>query len=88
MEITLELTGGETLVARPAPGDFVRFERHFDLPISVLDDPRKVRIDHTLFLAWSALKRTQQYAGTYDELLDRLEAFPEAEREGKAPQPE
>lgn len=33
------------------------------------------RIEHTLFLAYAALKRTQQFTGTFDDFLDGIDDF-------------
>jgi hypothetical protein len=54
----------ETLVALPL--ELVAFERQFSLPISVFGTPGQQRIEHMLFLAYTAASRTQDL-GTFDE---------------------
>lgn len=77
MELTITLAGGRTLTVRPAAGDFVRFERHFDTSIAVLDDEQRVRMDHIMFLAWCALRRTGQVDVDYEAFLDQVDEMPQ-----------
>ncbi len=70
MKITVSYAGDETKEAEITAGDFVAFERKYD--VSWDDVEAKPRIEHTFFLAWNALRRTGQEARTFDDFIDAV----------------
>lgn len=58
MEITVTLTDGRTILARPNMRDFIAFERKFDRPVS--DFSESGRIEWLLFLVHNHLARTDE----------------------------
>lgn len=77
----LLLTGthkGVAFTAKPAPADFIRFERIFGKPISALGEGR---IEWVAWLAWSYLHRnghTTEPFEIWTENLDDLDDQTEA----------
>jgi hypothetical protein len=61
-----------TYEVTPGPGDLVRFERQYDLPVTVLDDEKTVRTEYVYFIVWCAMKRKGQFTGDFEEFLDGL----------------
>lgn len=62
--------------------DLVHFERRFGMSFSEVE--KEPRMDHILFLAWNALRRTGRETSSYDDWLDEVEDF---ETEADAPVP-
>lgn len=50
------IDGGEITVTAHL-GELVQFERHYNLPMTVLMDPTERRLEHMLYVAWCAAKR-------------------------------
>lgn len=61
---------GTTLEVKIKPGDIVKFERKFDVPISKLNEEQ--RYEWLLYLAWLAAKRNG-ITDDYDVFVDKVE---------------
>jgi hypothetical protein len=70
----ISLLDGTTLEAPDAkPIDIVAFERHFHMGAAALGaDPH---VEHALFLAWNALKRTGKVVLPFDAFLAEVDDF-------------
>lgn len=77
MIVTVAVDGIEHSIS-PTAGDLVRLERQYDLPASQLNEAN-VRVEHVLFLAWTALRRDHviDESITFDTFID-LADVPEA----------
>ena len=53
--------------------DLVAFERRYDRSSAALDDPKAVRVEWIVFLAWNALNRTGALGVEFDEFLANVE---------------
>lgn len=74
MATTIHFTDGHDAVAPDAkPFDLVAFERKFAIGVSELMGD--FRLEHTLFIAWHALKRTGQYDGDFEAFLNDVDDF-------------
>jgi hypothetical protein len=67
------MVDGKKLSVRLKPGDLIRYERKFDKPMSALGGEDGVRFEELAFLAFTALARTGEFEGEFDEMLDRLD---------------
>jgi hypothetical protein len=83
--LTITYLDGSKTEVRPSPGDIVRFERHFDMAIAGLE--QGARLEHVLFLAWTALRRTGQEERDFEEFLDVVGEAGEDPKEETAPPP-
>tara|TARA_R100001463_G_scaffold29626_1_gene67343 strand:- start:5854 stop:6108 length:255 start_codon:yes stop_codon:yes gene_type:complete len=64
------MSDGTKLEVKIKPGDIVKFERKFDIPISRLNDEQ--RYEWLLYLAWLASKRNG-VTEDYDAWVDKVE---------------
>ena len=79
--LDVALSDGSVHTVDPRPADYVRFERHFSIPMSSLD-AGNASFEHMMFLAFLGLKRQNIYRGTFDEFIDFVDsvaATPKAE---------
>ena len=84
MTVTYTDDRTETLVALPL--ELVAFERQFNLPISVFGTAGQQRIEHMLFLAYTATSRTQD-VGTFDEWAATVAGIEGADEEPEGSDP-
>lgn len=69
----LSLADGTTIEVDTKPGDFVRFERQFNVsPEALGDNPR---VEYLMFLGWAAAKRTGQTDLDFEAFLDVIDDF-------------
>lgn len=68
MEITVTLTDGRELVAKPGMREFVAFEREYDVPASEFADGG--RLEWLLFIVHKALAKSDDVPDDLDEFLD------------------
>lgn len=52
------------------PGDIVKFEREYDVPIGRLAEDQ--RFEWLTFLAYSAARRADKWGGTFDTFVEAL----------------
>lgn len=57
MQVSVSVDGVEHSIS-PTAGDLVRLERHYQISAAQLDDEH-VTVEHVLFIAWNALRRTK-----------------------------
>lgn len=57
MQVSVSVDGIEHSIT-PTAGDLVRLEREYEISAAQLDDSN-VTVEHVLFIAWSALRRTK-----------------------------
>lgn len=71
----LKFKGVEYTLSDAGVADMVAFERHFQLPSSVMGDSSVSRVEWMCFLAWRGLKRAGAVdLGAFDDdFLDNLE---------------
>lgn len=67
MKLKIDIDGNNYEVT-PKPGDLVRLERAYDISASSLGEGMKV--EHVLFLAWTALHRAGTYTEDFETFLD------------------
>ncbi|MEY2580524.1 MAG: hypothetical protein QOE09_373 [Ilumatobacteraceae bacterium] len=73
--LSVHMTDGRNLTVRTTPGDIVRFERHFGVsPAALSSDPK---LEHVMFIAYTALTRLKEVECTFDEFLDSVESMGE-----------
>jgi hypothetical protein len=49
--------------------DFIAFEDEFDLPFTVVIDPKKSRLKHSTWLAWHSLSREKKTEKPFTEWM-------------------
>lgn len=76
---------GATFEIDQTPGDMVRFEREFGVPVSAIDS-ETMGVQHMMFLGYAGMKRKGYYHGTFDEFIDLVEAL-EGDTPKAAPAP-
>tara|TARA_R110001606_G_scaffold396559_1_gene570911 strand:- start:700 stop:954 length:255 start_codon:yes stop_codon:yes gene_type:complete len=64
------MSDGTTFEVKIKPGDIVKFERKFDIPISKLNEEQ--RYEWLLYLAWLASKRNG-VTDDYDAWVEKVE---------------
>ena len=64
------MSDGTTFEVKIKPGDIVKFERKFDIPISKLNEEQ--RYEWLLYLAWLASKRNG-VIDDYDAWVEKVE---------------
>lgn len=74
---------GRTVDVHLRTGDLVKFERAYDLSADVLNGDT-VRIEHVLFIAYTAAKRDGSTDLEFDEWIDTVETI---EDDGNEPVP-
>lgn len=57
MQVSVSVDGVEHSIS-PTAGDLVRLEREYSISAAQLDDDA-ITVEHVLFIAWSALRRTK-----------------------------
>lgn len=77
MELAVKLVDGRTLTVTPTPKDLVQFERRFNMPAANIEKDQ--RVEYVMWLAWTALSRTQQIGTDFDTFLDDLDSLEEPE---------
>lgn len=66
--------GRSVEVPEPKLGDFVAFERKFpNVALATMGDSPK--LEHTMFLAWNALRRTGAETRSFDEFVDDIDTI-------------
>ena len=80
---------GEDMEARFKPGDLIRYERHFNEPLTSLggvdsDGNPNVRMESLAFLAFAALTRIDRFEGDFDAFVDALD---DIELDAEVPDP-
>lgn len=77
MQIALSVSyadGSEASVTAKA-SDLIAFERHFDQPMTVFGDEKKVRVEWLLWLAWQTCHRTKLTTEDFDTWVDTVEGI-------------
>lgn len=70
----IKFSGTEHTLPDAGMSDTVAFERHFNLPSSVLSDQNNYRAEWMCFLAWRGLVRSGVSVGAFDDaFLDALD---------------
>ena len=70
---TLRVTyqDGTTVEGDSKPVDAIRFERHFDKPVSAAFGENGMRLEHLWFFGFEVAKRSQDHdPGTFDQWID------------------
>jgi hypothetical protein len=57
--------------------DLIAFESHFDISVARLQS--EIRLTHMFFLAWHALKRTNQTTEEFEKWVESVSMVAEAE---------
>lgn len=70
IEIGVTYDDGTKAVAECGPSDYVKFERQFDK--STFDLGADARLEHFLFLAYTALRRKGQAGDDFDDWCDTV----------------
>lgn len=75
IDLTLKVTylDGRTMEADLATRDMVAFERTYNLPATVI--ARGAHVEHLLFMAWTALRRTNQETLEFDPFIDAVRSI-------------
>jgi hypothetical protein len=76
LKLTLDVTleDGTTFPGvKVGPGDFVRFERHFQTKIGAIASVDDMSMEQILYLAWSPLHRTGASGLEFDDFCDQVE---------------
>jgi len=70
MQVSVSVDGVEHSIS-PTAGDLVRLEREYQISAAQLDDEH-VTVEHVLFIAYSALRRTHVLddAMSFDQFID------------------
>ena len=76
MQFKVSFDDGRTVEVTPTPGDLVRFERQYGFAVSKIDDDP--RMEYVMFLSWTALKRTGEFADDFEAFLDHVALTEEA----------
>lgn len=71
-DLTVQTDAG-TQEVRTKPVDLIRLERHFGMSIAEVFVGGQPKLDHIYYLAWSALRRTGQDVGEYEDWLETVE---------------
>ena len=73
MGLAVSLEDGTTFPdVNLAPGDFVRFERHFGIKIGQILNLDDMSMEQMLYLAWSPLHRRAQTGLDFDSFCDQV----------------
>lgn len=83
MKLVITLNG-VTHEITPKPGDLVRFERHYDVAASTLDND--TRLEYVFYIAWCAMKRTGAFTGEFEEFIDLADIGDSIPLESPTPQ--
>lgn len=71
MQIAITYSDNRVETVSIAPGDLVRFERHFGMPASKLGGDN-TGVEHVTFLAWASLTRNGLETRDFDTFLNDL----------------
>jgi len=82
MKLIISLNG-TTHEVIPKPGDLVRFERHYDVAASSLDE--NTRLEYVFFIAWCAMRRMGAFDGDFESFIDLADIGDQVPLEHQAP---
>ena len=63
---------GDSWTVKPSIGTFVKFERHFKLPISALSNGA-LALEHLVWLAWEQARHEGKSVPPFDQFIEQVE---------------
>lgn len=73
---TVQLTDGRTFEAEMTVGDFIAFERHFNIDAFSTESNR---VEHWAFLTWASLHRQGKISEDWEAFVLLIDSFVDAE---------
>ena len=72
LNIRVQLEDGTEWAVKPSIGTFVKFERHFKLPISALSNGA-LALEHMVWLAWEQARHEGKSVPPFDQFIEQIE---------------
>jgi hypothetical protein len=73
--LTVQHADGSEAKVTAKASDLIAFERHFDQPMTVFGDDKKMRVEWLLWLAWHTSKREKATTHEFDTWVDTVDGI-------------